>query len=433
MSTASKARNLARNEYIRIRRAYRDAADRRALGTHGTRSGHASVIVHFADIDPDLSLYQLRQWYEPLLELNSTIPVVITVRRASVARVVAQECALPVEYLRSLHDLERYMEAADPRVVFYVNQSANNFQVMRYGRAMHVFISHGESEKVYMSSGQIRAYDFAFIAGQAAFDRILAAIPNYDPGTRTRQIGRPQLDFLPPDRSGQGDVRTVFYAPTCEGDRPSMAYGSIESHGLEIVQSLVEAGYRVIYRPHPLSGSQSEAYRRADRAVRDCLLQANAQSPPGAGGHVIDTAGRIADQIADSDVAIVDISAMAFDWLVTGKPLVVTIPATGSVVGVHNSFLSACYRLPADEASRAADLVSQALRDDTLREQRSFWIARHFGDTRKGESTRRFIEATREIVSIGEHQVRLTEQRAAELSARVFTGPPAAGDESQSE
>ncbi len=167
------------------------------------------------------------------------------------------------------------MGSVDPRVVFYVNHWARNFQVMRYARAMHVFISHGESEKTYMASGQLRAYDFAFIAGQAAHDRILAGLPNYDPAVRTRQIGRPQLDFLPADRRGRTHERTVLYAPTYEGDRPSMAYGSVESHGLRIVESLVDAGYRVIYRPHPMTGTLSESYRRADRSVRQMLNRAD--------------------------------------------------------------------------------------------------------------------------------------------------------------
>jgi hypothetical protein len=292
---------------------------------------------------------------------------------------------------------------------------------------MHVFISHGESEKIYMASGQLRAYDFAFIAGPAACDRILAALPNYDPVVRTRQIGRPQLDFMPPDRSGRSDVQTVLYAPTYEGDRPSMAYGSVQSHGPALVGSLVQAGYRVIYRPHPMTGRLSEPYHRADLVVRDLLTRANAASAPGSPGHVIDTSGRLADQIAVSEVAIVDNSAMAFDWLLTGKPLIVTIPATEATTGIHNSFLSSCYRLTADGAGTAADLVGAALRNDTLATQRAFWIERHFGDISPGASTRRFIEATRGIVELGATQVALTEQRAAELAERrIGPEPPGA-------
>jgi len=379
-------------------------------------------MVHFADANPVTSLYQLRQWFDPLIELNTHMPVAITVRSATVARAVADECSLPVDYLRNTAALEGYMETVDPRVVLYVNHWAPNFQMMRYGRAMHVFISHGESEKVYMASGQLRCYDFALVAGQAATERILAALPNYDPSVRTRQIGRPQLDFLPPDRSSSSAIPTVLYAPTYEGDRPSMAYGSVESHGQRIVASLLGAGYRVIYRPHPLTGSLSQSYRRADRAVRGLLVSANGSQAPGAPRHVIDTSGQLNEQMAEAAAAIVDNSAMAFDWLITGKPLIVTIPATAATVGVHNSFLSACYRLTRDEAGNAAALVARALEDDTLAEQRAFWIARHFGDTSPGASTRRFIEATAEIVAFGADQVQLTEQRRAQLTQRPI-GP----------
>lgn len=419
VSVPAKAGRLARTEYERVRRASRDAANRRFLRRHPlSETPPATVMVHFADDDPELYLYQLRQWYEPLAALRRELPAVISVRKATVARVVARECALPVVYLRNLPDMENYMTAADPRVVLYVNQSVRNFQLMRYGRAMHVFISHGESEKGYMSSGQLRAYDFAFIAGQAAHDRILASLPLYDPATRTRQIGRPQLDFLPPDRSGRNEVRTVFYAPTWEGDRPSMAYGSIESSGRRIVASLLAGGYRVIYRPHPLSGTHSPSYGRADREIRAILGRANSSAPAGRAPHVVDTAIRIDSQIAESDAAIVDNSAMAFDWLVTGKPLIVTVPADESAVGAHNNFLSACYRLTAAEAGSAAARVGEALAHDTLRDQRDYWIARHFGDVSPGASTRRFIDATRDVAEFGAAQLRLTGQRAAELAAR---------------
>ncbi len=413
VSVPAKAGRLIRTEFLRLRRASRDAQDRKFLKTQPVVVPPATVMAHFADDDPDLYLYQLRQWYEPLTALSQAMPTVISVRKATIARVVASECSLPVVYMRNLHDMENYMTAADPRVVLYVNQSVRNFQLMRYGRAAHVFISHGESEKGYMSSGQLRAYDFAFIAGQAAYDRILGSLPMYDPAVRTRQIGRPQLDFLPADRSGRSDTRTVFYAPTWEGDRPSMAYGSIESSGRQIVTSLLGAGYRVIYRPHPLSGTHSPGYGAADREIRAMLNRANPALPAGRRPHVVDTAGRIDSQIAESDVAIMDNSAMAFDWLVTGKPLIVTIPASETAIGAHNNFLSACYRLSAADAGTAAALVARALESDTLRDERGYWVQRHFGDVSPGASTQRFIDATRDVSTYGAAAVAEVEQRQA--------------------
>ena len=49
------------------------------------------------------------------------------------------------------------------RVVLYVNQNTRNFQMFRYGRRWHVFINHGESDKMYMTTNQFKAYDYAFI------------------------------------------------------------------------------------------------------------------------------------------------------------------------------------------------------------------------------------------------------------------------------
>jgi hypothetical protein len=423
-------RNQVRGEARRARRLWRDAADRKHLRAtdaavvDGPRAP-ATVMVHFADGDPDRSLYQLRQWFAPLAVLHRTVPVAITVRSATMARAIGAESALPVAYLRKTIDIERYMLAVDPRVVFYVNHWEPNFQVMRYGRAMHVFISHGESEKVYMASGQLRAYDFAFVAGEAAVDRIRANLPNYDPAVRTRAIGRPQLDFLPADRSAAATPPTVLYAPTYEGDRPSMAYGSVESHGLAVVESLLAAGYRVIYRPHPLTGTITASAAVADRAIHERLAAANASLAPGRAPHVLGARGSLGEQMAESAVAIVDNSAMAFDWLVTGKPIVVTIPATAAQSGVHSSFLAACYRLPAEDAGRAAEVVARALEGDALAEQRAFWIARHFGDVSPGASTRRFVEASTELAAYGAEQVRRTEQAAAELASRQLGPEPA--------
>ena len=40
--------------------------------------------------------------------------------------------------------------------------------MMRYGRRWHVFINHGESDKMYMTTNQFKAYDYSLVAGDAA-------------------------------------------------------------------------------------------------------------------------------------------------------------------------------------------------------------------------------------------------------------------------
>ena len=233
-------------------------ADRPPLEPHRFRVG-----VYFAD--GRVNLYQLRQWYRPLVELATRHPVLILSRASGSALELLDESPLPVAYVRRVADLEQVIHEQDLHVVFYVNQNAKNFQMMRYGRRWHVFINHGESDKMYMTTNQFKAYDYALIAGDAARTRLEKVLWDYDFDKRAIPIGRPQADhyldgsplpYTPDDRE------VVLYAPTWEGDRGAAAYGSIASHGVALVRGLLATGrHRVIYRPHPRSGVRRSPLR----------------------------------------------------------------------------------------------------------------------------------------------------------------------------
>jgi len=90
------------------------------------------------------------------------------------------------------------------------------------------------------------------------------------------QVGRPQLDHVYPGAPDwpRDSGRRVFYAPTWEGDRPSIAYGSLVSHGLALVTALSAVpDVRIIYRPHPRTGRASAAHAAADRQIRSVLKE----------------------------------------------------------------------------------------------------------------------------------------------------------------
>ena len=120
---------------------------------------------------------------------------------------------MPVVYCRKVTDLEAFVGRHDVRIVFYVNQNMKNFQMFRYGRMWHVFINHGESDKMYMTTNQFKAYDFALVAGQAAADRLSKKLWAYDVDHKTIPIGRPQADHFagavpyPPRRAHRRAVR----------------------------------------------------------------------------------------------------------------------------------------------------------------------------------------------------------------------------------
>ncbi|OUD80966.1 hypothetical protein BC477_18145 [Clavibacter michiganensis subsp. michiganensis] len=217
--------------------------------------GEYRVAVYFAD--SAVNMYQIRQWYRPLVELARTHPVVILSRHPSGANALLDESPLPVEYVRRVADLERVIAEQDIRVVLYVNQNTRNFQMMRYGRRWHVFVNHGESDKMYMTTNQFKAYDYSLIAGDAARARLGKVLWDYDLDRRAIPIGRPQADHYSGELPYAPDDRTVvLYAPTWEGDRAAAAYGSIASHGVPLVRDLIATGrHRVVYRPHPRRAS----------------------------------------------------------------------------------------------------------------------------------------------------------------------------------
>ena len=187
---------------------------------------HYRVAVYFAD--GAVNMYQIRQWYKPLAELAKQWPVVVLSRSPTGAQALLAEDAPPVAFVPTVRDLEQFVATQDIRVVLYVNQNTRNFQMFRYGRRWHVFINHGESDKMYMTTNQYKAYDYAFVAGEAARERLSRVLWDYDLDARTIQIGRPQADHYSGALPYAPDERTVIlYAPTWEGDRPSAHYGSI--------------------------------------------------------------------------------------------------------------------------------------------------------------------------------------------------------------
>ncbi|HNE89106.1 MAG TPA: hypothetical protein PKH30_10135, partial [Actinomycetota bacterium] len=160
---------------------------------------HFETLVYYAD--GPVNLYQLRQWYEPLKVLDAEAPAVIVCRSVTAALELLKESPLPVVYASRVEDLENLVDRQRFSMALYVNQNTRNFQMMRSNTMLHVFISHGESDKSYMVSGQTKTYDYSFIAGEAAADRLAAHLINFDVAAKTIRIGRPQLD-TPPATTG---------------------------------------------------------------------------------------------------------------------------------------------------------------------------------------------------------------------------------------
>jgi hypothetical protein len=298
--------------------------------------------------------------------------VLILARTSGAALALAEESPLPVAFVRRVADVEKVIHDQDLHVVFYVNQNAKNFQMMRYGRRWHVFINHGESDKMYMTTNQFKAYDYALIAGDAARTRLEKVLWDYDFDKRAIPIGRPQADHYDdgsPLPYAPDDREVVLYAPTWEGDRWAAAYGSIASHGVELVRALLATGrHRVIYRPHPRTGIVLEQQRLADQQIREMINTANQADPTA--GHLIDDTP-FGWQLATADLMITDMSAVAYDWLTTAKPLIMTRPAEESAVIDPTTFMADMELVSAEDADQGPSHPGRVLRDRRADQQLS--------------------------------------------------------------
>ena len=393
LSDLKAARRVIGNA-LRSRQTRAELAGRE-LGLPAPES--VEIAVYFADTR--VNLYQIRQWYAPLAELAKTHPVVIITRSPGATLTLLDESPVPVVYRRRVVDLEEFVAQQKLRLVLYVNQNQKNFQMFRYGRMWHVFINHGESDKMYMTTNQFKAYDYALVAGQAALDRLSRKLWDFDVTRRAIPIGRPQADHFAGELRYPDDDRiVVLYAPTWEGDRPAAAYGSIASHGVALANAvLASPRHRLVYRPHPRSGVISPEYRAANQAIIAAIAAANKLDADA--HHVFDDGPALGWQLAAADVAITDVSAMIYDRLAVGKPIFVARPASPDAEIDDEGFLGVVDWIDAADAGQVLAFVERALEDPAAREKLQTWSTYYFGDTTPGAATERFHAAVERLIA----------------------------------
>lgn len=372
------------------------------------------VLLQFPD--RPVNLYQVRQWYGPLEQLARQRSVAVLCYEPETAEIIRRETSLPVLLTRGRQpDIERVAAVHQPKVILYPNQNYTNFAMLGLNNCQHAFICHGESDKIYMASNWMKVFNYDLVAGQAAKDRLRRRLFGYDVDARTIEIGRPQIDIEhEPPYSFDRSRTTVLYAPTWEGGRTSMRYGSVVSHGAAMVGAiLADPRFRLIYRPHPRTGVALPEHGLADQQIRRMITGAQAAQPSAL--HLIDQSS-FGWQLAAADVMISDISAVTYDWLTTAKPLVVTRPEEQSAVIDPTTFVADMPLVPAADAANIVEILQQVQVDpDQIKAMRT-WCSYYYGDTTPGASMRRFVDAIERMISERDRWVAEDHDIAGELA-----------------
>ncbi|MFB7499462.1 hypothetical protein ACFC09_33095 [Streptomyces sp. NPDC056161] len=221
------------------------------------------------------SAYQVNMWLETMEQLDSRPLVLLR------ERVILQNLApttVPVVCVPGGVHLMN-LDLSTVRVALYAANVGKNIHLLRVPTMKHVFIGHGDSDKIASVNPFSKVYDEVWTAGRAGRDRYAIA----DVGVRDddiAEVGRPQLAPIRTRQDAPEDrMPTVLYAPTWEGWDDHPGNTSILLAGENIVRRLVQADppVRVLYKPHPFTGTRSAQAKAAHERITALVEQAAAE------------------------------------------------------------------------------------------------------------------------------------------------------------
>lgn len=256
------------------RRRNQVLADREAVRAEvlqQLRAYRPEVMLYFSLGESSGTSYQVDSWLTTLAELRHRAMILVREHK-HVTRIGATDLPI-ISVPRGPEVMD--IDLPDLKVVMYVGNVGNNIHMLRQNGVRHVFVGHGDSDKVASTNPFSRVYDEVWVAGRAGRDRYRRAGSAVSDEAIV-EVGRPQLAALEPPRQDRR-IFTVLYAPTWEGWSTDLALSSVPVIGVKIIKTLLalSPNVRIIYKPHPLTGYQDPATKRVNQQIIDLLEDAN--------------------------------------------------------------------------------------------------------------------------------------------------------------
>ncbi|MFI8216361.1 hypothetical protein [Streptomyces sp. NPDC085932] len=221
------------------------------------------------------SAYQVNMWLDTMEKLDSK-PLII-LRERAILNNLAPTTVPVICVPGGVHLMN--LDLSTVRVALYAANVGKNIHLLRVPTMKHVFIGHGDSDKLASVNPFSKVYDEVWTAGRAGRDRYAIA----DVGVRDEdivEVGRPQLAPIQTWQGvPEGRIPTVLYAPTWEGWDGNPGNTSLVLAGENIVRKLVAADppVRVLYKPHPFTGTVSKEAGAAHQRVTALVRKAAAE------------------------------------------------------------------------------------------------------------------------------------------------------------
>ena len=219
------------------------------------------------------SIYQVNMWLSTLARLRR--PTMIILREPYLVPLLGRT-SLPVACVAGTVNLMNF-KLPSVRITLFPANTGQNVLQLRIPRVGHVFIGHGDSDKAASVNPFSKAYDEVWVAGKAGRDRYQRA----QVGVRDEdivEVGRPQLTAIQTADEGVANrMFTVLYAPTWEGWTDDQPQTSFQVMGLRIIRALMDhtPQVRVLYKPHPLTGTRARSAMAVHEAIVALIERAN--------------------------------------------------------------------------------------------------------------------------------------------------------------
>lgn len=320
----------------------------------------SKIIVYLSG--PPEVYYQIDQWLSVLEKLSFKVAIIL---RDSPIFDKMQTTNIDIYYAKSERELE-WLLLNGAKIILYPNNRERNANALRFSSHTHIFINHGESDKATNQSKVLMAYDYLFVGGPLARNRLLeAGLP-----VRNEQavyVGRPQAELIIKSNNKlPKKITKLLYAPTWEGDANSTSYSSVNSFGLEVLEALINSKkFEIKIKPHPLTGTNKTSTKKAFARMCDmCKKNQNAQ--------MLDFDSSLYDAMNWSEVLICDISAVLNEYLISKKPIILcnVMKSSQSISQTHSDFPSSKAANILSSGAQIIDVIDEIEETDPLKENR---------------------------------------------------------------
>lgn len=208
------------------------------------------------------SIYQLIEYFQS--KVFSKEKTIVYIKKY-------KECAESFVKLLKKHKIKtkfftKYSEInmVDNSVVFYLFNAQSNCRIVANRQLIHIFVTHGESNKAASIKPIIRIYDYIICAGMMSVNRFINHKIFYQDDVQRKRLIMMGDTFIGQNNYSLSESGHILYSPTWEGGIPEENYSSLQ-WGVEVFEKLfhylsIQQKSTIVIQPHPNLGHRDKKY-----------------------------------------------------------------------------------------------------------------------------------------------------------------------------